>query len=148
MDVLSPRERLLRMLSGKEADRAPVICPGGMMNSAIVDVMKSHGNLLPQGHRDAKVMADLALDVQADTGFENIGIPFCMTVEAEALGSRIDFGTLECEPKIAHEIFPSVKEVVYKPESVKLDGCMMYLLCPPPWGRGTIEDGGGVTILR
>ncbi len=19
----------------------------------------------------------------------------------------------------------------------------MYLLCPPPWGRGTIEDGGG-----
>jgi len=114
MDVLSPRERLLRTLSKKTVDRAPVICPGGMMNSAIVDVMKSHGNLLPQGHSDAKIMAELALDVQADTGFENIGIPFCMTVEAEALGSRIDFGTLECEPKIAQEIFPSVKEVVYK----------------------------------
>ena len=22
-------------------------------------------------------------------------------------------------------------------------GCMTHLLCPPPWGRGTIEDGGG-----
>lgn len=114
MDVLSPRERLLRVLKGEEVDRAPVICPGGMMNSAIVDVMKNHGNVLPQGHSDAKIMADLALDVHKDTGFENIGIPFCMTVEAEALGSEIDFGTLECEPKIAQEVFPSVKEVVYK----------------------------------
>ena len=101
MDVLSPKERLLRSLKGEAVDRAPVICPGGMMNSAIVDVMKNHGNVLPDGHRDSKIMADLALDVQADTGFENVGIPFCMTVEAEALGSDIDFGTLKCEPKIA-----------------------------------------------
>ena len=114
MDVLSPKERLLRSLKGEAVDRAPVICPGGMMNSAIVDVMKNHGNVLPDGHRDSKIMADLALDVQADTGFENVGIPFCMTVEAEALGSDIDFGTLKCEPKIAKEIFPSVKDVIYK----------------------------------
>ena len=114
MDVFSPRERLLRSLKGEAVDRAPVICPGGMMNSAIVDVMNLHGNVLPDGHKDDKIMADLALDVQHDTGFENVGIPFCMTVEAEALGSDIDFGSLKCEPKIAKEIFPSVKEVVYK----------------------------------
>ena len=66
MDVLSPKERLLRSLKGEAVDRAPVICPGGMMNSAIVDVMKNHGNVLPDGHRDSKIMADLALDVQAD----------------------------------------------------------------------------------
>ena len=46
MDVLSPKERLLRSLKGEAVDRAPVICPGGMMNSAIVDVMKNHGNVL------------------------------------------------------------------------------------------------------
>lgn len=114
MDVFSPRERLLRSLKGEAVDRAPVICPGGMMNSAIVDVMKRHGNVLPAGHKDDKIMADLALDVQHDTGFENVGIPFCMTVEAEALGSDIDFGSLKCEPKIAKEIFSSVKDVIYK----------------------------------
>ena len=119
MDVFSPWERLQRKLRKEGTDRAPVICPGGMMNSAIVDVMKGHGHVLPEGHRDKEIMAALAEDVQKDTGFENFGIPFCMTVEAEALGSEVDFGTLQCEPKIAREVFPSVKTVIYKePEAI------------------------------
>ena len=65
------------------------------MNSAIVDVMDKHGHVLPEGHSDPKIMTALAQDVQQDTGFENFGIPFCMTVEAEALGSAIDFGSLK-----------------------------------------------------
>jgi [methyl-Co(III) methanol-specific corrinoid protein]:coenzyme M methyltransferase len=36
-----------------------------------------------------------------------------MTVEAELLGSSIDHGTLECEPKIAREVFSSVGAVAY-----------------------------------
>lgn len=114
MDVLSPLERIELSLSKKGRDRAPVICPGGMMNSAIVDVMENHGHVLPEGHMDADIMAALAEDVQQDTGFENFGIPFCMTVEAEALGSDVDMGTLQCEPKIAREIFPSVTQAVYR----------------------------------
>lgn len=114
MDALSPLERIQRVLKGEPVDRAPVICPGGMMNSAIVDVMNNHGHILPEGHSNKEIMAALAQDVQQDTGFENFGIPFCMTVEAEALGSEIDFGTLQCEPKIAKEIFPSVTQVEYK----------------------------------
>ena len=35
MDVLSPKERLLRSLKGEAVDRAPVICPGGMMNTTL-----------------------------------------------------------------------------------------------------------------
>lgn len=113
-DVLSPKERLIRRLNKEKTDRRPVICPGGMMNSAIVDVMEAHGHVLPDGHSDAAIMSRLAEDVQQDTGFENFGVPFCMTVEAEALGSEIDFGTLQCEPKIAKEVFPSVSVVEYK----------------------------------
>jgi [methyl-Co(III) methanol-specific corrinoid protein]:coenzyme M methyltransferase len=59
-------------------------------------------------------MAEIANDVQENTGFENFGIPFCMTVEAEVLGSEINYGTLACEPKIQKEVFPSVKEVIYQ----------------------------------
>jgi [methyl-Co(III) methanol-specific corrinoid protein]:coenzyme M methyltransferase len=66
-------------------------------------------------------MAQLAGDVQHDTGFENFGIPFCMTVEAEVLGSEINFGTLACEPKIAREVFTSVQSVVYKDIAGMLD---------------------------
>lgn len=91
---LSPKERLLRTFEKKTVDRPPVICPGGMMNAAIVEIMNSTGHTLPMAHHDDRLMSSLAKDVQNQTGFENFGIPFCMTVEAEVLGSEIDYGSL------------------------------------------------------
>jgi len=122
MNDLSPKERLLNTLNGIKTDRPPVICTGGMMNAAIVDVMTKSGHTLPAAHFQAELMAELAADVREETGFENFGIPFCMTVEAEVLGSVINFGTLECEPKIEKELFPSVREVVYR-EIGEMLGC-------------------------
>jgi MtaA/CmuA family methyltransferase len=111
---LSPKERLLDTLKKKRVDRPPVVCTGGMMNAAIVDVMNHTGHTLPEGHFRPDLMAELAKDVHDDTGFENLGIPFCMTVEAEVLGSEIDFGTLSCEPKITREPFASTETVQFK----------------------------------
>ena len=114
MSAFSPKERLLRVLHKEAVDRPPVICTGGMMNAAIVDVMEGTGHTLPAGHSDVALMTALSADVQQYTGFENLGIPFCMTVEAEVLGSEINFGTLACEPKIERELFPSAARVVYR----------------------------------
>ena len=111
-DIFSPKERLLKKLRGESADRPPVICPGGMLNSAIVEVMEHTGHTLPDGHSDSQLMADLARDIANLTGFENYGVPFCMTVEAEALGSSIDIGSLICEPKIQKERFASVSDAL------------------------------------
>ncbi|MDR0583658.1 MAG: methylcobamide--CoM methyltransferase [Treponema sp.] len=113
--VFSPLERLRRKLDKKGVERPPVICPGGMMNAAIVEVMQKGGRTLPDAHHEGGLMAGLAEDVQAFTGFENYGVPFCMTVEPEALGSSIDYGSLICEPKIARENFPHVKDVEFVP---------------------------------
>ncbi len=118
---LSPKERLLHVVQKKKVDRPPVVCTGGMMNAAIVDVMKRTGHTLPEGHFSSELMAEISRDVHDDTGFENFGIPFCMTVEAEVLGSEIDFGTLACEPKIARECFPSVQSVLFKDIGSMLD---------------------------
>lgn len=114
-DVFSPKERLERVLNGKDVDRPPVICPGGMMNAAIVDVMTTNGNVLPAAHHTKEKMSALAYDVHNLTGFENFGIPFCMTIEAEVLGSDINYGTLECEPKIQKEKFAKAADVQFVP---------------------------------
>lgn len=118
---LSPKERLLATLEKKRVDRPPVVCTGGMMNAAIVDVMNRTGHTLPEGHFRSDLMAELAHDVHTDTGFENFGIPFCMTVEAEVLGSEIDFGTLACEPKIRREPFASTESVEFRDIGALLD---------------------------
>ena len=119
--MLSPKERLLTKLSGKTTDRPPVICTGGMMNAAIVEIMKQTGHTLPEAHSDAALMADLAGDIHEQSGFENIGIPFCMTVEAEVLGSDVNYGSLSCEPKIMREPFSSSQLVQRKDIRAMLD---------------------------
>ena len=109
-DNASPKERLTRALRRQPVDRPPVACVGGMMNAAVVDVMTQSGNPLPDAYGDPGRLADLARDVAKLTGFENLALPFCMTLEAELLGSRIDPGTLACEAKNAEEAFPSVRD--------------------------------------
>jgi len=111
----SLKRRLLSVLENMPVDRPPVICPGGMMNSAIVDIMKSSGVTFPEAHHDSELIAKLAWEVHRQTGFENFGIPFCMTVEAEVFGSTINYGSLTCEPKIAKEIFPDLASVEFQP---------------------------------
>ena len=39
MTTLTPKERLLKVLRKEPVDRPPVICTGGMMNAAIVEIM-------------------------------------------------------------------------------------------------------------
>jgi len=114
MESLTPKERLLRVLRKEAVDRPPVICTGGMMNAAIVEIMQETGLTLPEAHSDPVRMAALAQAVQDKTGFENIGVPFCMTIEAELLGSTIDLGTLACEPKIAKENYPSATAIEFR----------------------------------
>ena len=103
----------MAVLAKKTPDRPPVICAGGMMNAAVVDIM-GKGPPLPEAHTDSTLMAELAYDVHEQTGFENLGVPFDVTAEAQAMGSEIDYGSLTCEPKVAKEKFPSVSKVVSK----------------------------------
>lgn len=110
-ESISPKERLTRTLKRQPVDRPPVACPGGMMNAAVVEVMERTGNPLPEAYADPVRLARLAEDVAELTGFENLALPFCMTLEAELLGSRVDPGTLACEAKIAAEAFASVRDV-------------------------------------
>ncbi|MDR1570946.1 MAG: methylcobamide--CoM methyltransferase [Clostridiales Family XIII bacterium] len=122
MNDLSEKERLSRAFDGKPVDRKPVICPGGMMNAAIVDVMTETGHVLPDAHSDDLLMSLLAEDIRRLTGFENLGVPFCMTIEPGALGSEVDLGSLSCEPKIRAEAFGSVREVEYRDIPAALRG--------------------------
>lgn len=97
---MTEKERLLKVLRGEPVDRPPVICPGGMMTMACREVMDSTGCLWPEVHRDAEKMAKLSSAMHDESGFENIGIPFCMTVEAEAFGGEVEDGDKVTTPNM------------------------------------------------
>lgn len=97
---MTPRERLLRSLAAEATDRPPCICTGGMMNMAVGELMELAGAYLPHAHTDSRAMATLARAAYEQGAFENVGVPFCMTVEAEALGAPVELGNREIEPRV------------------------------------------------
>lgn len=97
---MNSKERLIAVLSGQQSDRLPCICPGGMMNMVTNELMRRANIFLPEAHKDAEEMAALARAVYDSGCFDNYGVPFCMTVEAEAMGARVDLGSIEYEPHV------------------------------------------------
>lgn len=65
----------------------------GMMNMITTDLMDACGVTWPEAHTDAQMMADLALASYQHGCFENVGVPFCMTIEAEELGAKVTLGS-------------------------------------------------------
>jgi [methyl-Co(III) methanol-specific corrinoid protein]:coenzyme M methyltransferase len=98
---MEQKTRLLSVLKGQPTDRPPFICPGGMMNMAVTELMEAAECGWPEAHVDSTKMAQLTLAANRLAGIENVGVPFCMTVEAEAMGARIDLGSQGSEPNVA-----------------------------------------------
>ena len=114
--MISPKERLNKVLNGEEVDRPPCICPGGMMNMVTTELIEEVGTKFPAAHMNATMMADLAAAVYETGCFENYGVPFCMTIEAEEFGAKVDMGTNIYEPHVVEYAINSVKEWNLIPE--------------------------------
>lgn len=85
-------------------------CPGGMMTCSSSELLQLAG-YRPEVHNDPYVMSQVAVSLAREAGFDNIGLPLCMTVEAEALGAPVDLGSVHVEPSIADYIAASAREV-------------------------------------
>lgn len=107
---MTEKERLLKVLRNEQVDRPPVIAPGGMMTMASKEVMELTNCRWPSAHRDAEKMAALSAAMHDEAGIENLGIPFCMTVEAEALGGEVEDGDEVTEPHMIHYPLKAVEE--------------------------------------
>lgn len=112
---MKEKERLLRTLNGENVDRPPVICPGGMMNSAVTEILDD----ISSNHNvDVDSMVDAAIKIREKIGFENYGVPFCMTCESEPLGVVVDEGDKYCEPSIVEYNESEIEDII---ESFKVD---------------------------
>lgn len=94
------RERLALAVCRKPVDRPPLICPGGMMTMIVREAMEQLNCYWPEAHCDAALMARLSEGMVELGGIENLGVPFCMTVEAEGMGGPVNLGHPTREPHV------------------------------------------------
>lgn len=108
--MITEKERLYAAMHQNSVDRPPCICPGGMMNMITSDLMDKAGIYWPEAHMDAAQMAGLAEASYKSGCFENVGVPFCMTVEAEGMGAVVNMGSRVYEPHVSQYVIDSVSE--------------------------------------
>jgi len=103
---MMPYDRVMLMLHGKrdEVDRIPCI---NSVGTYTIDFMKASEAYWPYSHKDPEKMAKLASAAHTLCGLDNVSVPFDMTVEAEALGTPIDFHENSLK-------WPSVREFIAK----------------------------------
>jgi [methyl-Co(III) methanol-specific corrinoid protein]:coenzyme M methyltransferase len=111
---LSPRERVLGALLGKDIDRIPASSVAGCGGIVCVDMQKIVNIYWPEAHKDAEKMAKLAIASYELSGLECVRVPFDFVVELEALGCLVKY--LE-----SMDAVPMVYEHPYtKPEDLKM----------------------------
>ena len=91
---LNSRERVLRLFRREPIDCIPVF--SGMGNITIHGLEK-YGWRFPEVHTDARKMASMAASTFQLFGFECAVVPFDMGVEAEVLGSKVNYYAHQAE---------------------------------------------------
>jgi len=97
---LNKKELLISALNGQPTYRFPVIGPGGSINILNRTVIDRMGIPLPTAHYSGAMMAELAAAGHDMVGFDNVGVPLCLTVEAEVLGAKVDMGDNAMLPRV------------------------------------------------
>ena len=114
---LNARERVLRLFRKQKIDRIPVF--SGMGN-VTVHGLEKYGWNFPEIHTDARKMASMAASTHELFGFECAVAPFDMGVEAEVLGSKVNFYAHHTDvmyPTISEHAAEKVADLQIKPPS-------------------------------
>ncbi|MGD2079525.1 MAG: uroporphyrinogen decarboxylase family protein [Nitrospirota bacterium] len=104
--VLTPKERVMKLLQGDQVDRPPIF--SGMGN-VIAPVLDKYGIDFSKVHRDPDLMAKAAAGMYHEFGFECAVVPFDLGVEAEVLGAKMNF-----YDEVEGLLYPTVKEKAVK----------------------------------
>jgi len=108
---LTPKERLLNALYGKPIDKVPTFC-SGCSQTVTVECMEATGVYWPDAHKVPEKMAELSASVYELTGLEVAGVPYCLTVEAEALGCQIMWSEeIDATPQVLRTPYKTPTEV-------------------------------------
>ncbi|MBI4589197.1 MAG: MtaA/CmuA family methyltransferase [Candidatus Rokubacteria bacterium] len=98
---MTPKERILGILRGDRSMRPVLWIP---VNGTVTEGMDACGAAWPHAHWDPALMARLAEATYELTGCPTCTIPFCLTLEAEALGAGVGLGTRSTQPQVKRHL--------------------------------------------
>lgn len=106
---MNTKERFLNALKRQPVDRVPV---AAVATGITVQMQEKVGVYWPEAHKNAEQLARLAESIHLCTDIECIKLPFCMTVEVEALGAEIDYRTRDTVPTEKRPLYERPEQLI------------------------------------
>jgi MtaA/CmuA family methyltransferase len=94
---MTAKERFLSALIRTNTGNPPFHI---VTQTATVELMDACGAHWPDVHYDVELMTRLAMAAHTEWGVPSVRVPFCMTVEAEALGCEVKRGAVDIQPSV------------------------------------------------
>ena len=102
------KENLINTLSGIKTDIVPVI---SATQIGISEGMEATETNWPEAHKNPEQMAKLGTSLYELASLECARIPFCLTVEAEAMGATVELGNNERVPEVKESPFENGEDI-------------------------------------
>jgi len=99
---MNAKKRIISGILGGRVDQVPVWLPVVGITVAMMEQAKASW---PAAHHDPELMAKLAAMPWELAGLPAITVPFCLSLEAEALGCELDPGTVNRTPSVKKPAF-------------------------------------------
>jgi len=94
---MTPRELFISALNRQNDGSPPFHI---VTQTATVELMDACGAHWPFAHDDSEQMTRLAMAAHTEWNVPSVRVPFCMTVEAEALGCEVNRGAVDIQPSV------------------------------------------------
>lgn len=86
-------------------------CQGDNLEEIPESIIKDTGLSFPKAHTNKEDMTILAKELRKHRKDSISRVPFCITVEAEALGANVNLGDMEIGPRVGEYVFNDIKEL-------------------------------------
>ena len=94
---MNPRDEVLSALRGELKGKPPA---SSVTQVGTVEAMDKIGVYWPEAHSNPEKMVALGASLYKLAGLKTARIPFCLTVEAEAMGATVELGTKDKQPSV------------------------------------------------
>ena len=79
---------------------------------ALNEYKQRYNSYFPDNYNDAEKMYKLSVAPYIDSGIEGANVPFDMTLEAEALGCKIDLRGGDLTPEVSETPFDDLDDII------------------------------------
>lgn len=102
---------LITQIKNKLNTKTEFTCPGSYSEGIPTKLLEKTGYQFPEAHTDMMALVCLAREIKTQNNESVCRLPFCLTIEAEAMGANIRLDDMKNGPRVREYVYTRIEEL-------------------------------------